>query len=101
MVFGHAPVFFFGVVDEEVYVFGDGLRLDGREVCAFDLGVREGFAHGDGPAAGAGADVDYAFGVVEGGEVVGAVEDVLEEEVLEFESFGLVGVVGEGVGFGG
>lgn len=76
------PVGLGGVVDEEVDVGGDGGGLDGREVGADDGGGGEELGHLDGPDAGAGADVEDAFGFGQGREVDAAPVEPFEEFVL-------------------
>lgn len=62
-----------------------------------DLGVRELVAHLDGPLPGAGPDIEDGSGVAQRRKVVPAGKGILEDLILEIETFGLGWVVGEDI----
>lgn len=100
---GERPVAL-GVVDEEAAVGGRPAGLDGAEVCAKDVGVREVFGHVEGPFTGAGADVEDAaargvwdVGQVDWGAVEIAAAEQFEEVVHQGEAVLFLLVVGEWV----
>jgi hypothetical protein len=88
-----------GIVNVELCIWGHPGGLDGRQVCADDLGLWVLVGEVNGPDAGAGADIEDAAGRgVDGGVVELAAEDHGEDVVQQVEAVLLLLVVGQDVG---
>lgn len=95
VVVRNSPIWVLGVVDDELYIFGDGCRLDGREIGAFDDGIGVCVAHLDGPGAGTTANVQDMSEVGQGSIVEATLEELIEETVLEIKAVGFGRIVWE------
>lgn len=94
----HCPVWFAGIINEEVHVLRNAVGLDWRQICCLNIGIGELVAHLYGPLASSCADIQDGFGVGEGCEIVFIVKGIFEDLVLEVKTIRLGGVIGEVIG---